>query len=119
MAKAHLRLVHGTVPTNVVEGEPAPVPRSRAAAGARRGPVMPKRPAAAVRKSLRTAIAGVERIRLLIGDADSRRLQRGSAAASELVRYAQRVLDLASELERAVRCERNRNLWRKGKPYAE
>lgn len=83
------------------------------------GPLKPKRPSAAVRKSLRTALAGIERLQVLLGDADPRRLRRGSEAAAELVKYAQRMLALTTELDHAVKCERNRDLWRRGKPYAE
>ena len=85
----------------------------------RRPPRRPKRPTPAVRKSLRVALAGAAGMLEHLDDADPRFPQRADKVASALVAYASKLTALATELKLALHCERQRDLWRKGKPYAE
>lgn len=80
-------------------------------------PRRPKRPAAAVRKSLRSALAGAAVMLEHVDDLDPRFPQRTDKAANALAAYAGKLTALADELKRAVHCELQRDLWRKGKPY--
>lgn len=49
--------------------------------------------------------------------AGSRFPPRAEKAANALAVYAGKLTVLTDELKRAVYCERQRDLWRKGKPY--
>ena len=80
-------------------------------------PRKPVRPAAAVRKSLRSALAGAAVMLEHVDAAGSRFPQRADKAANALAVYAGKLTALTDELKRAVYCDRQRDLWRKGKPY--
>ena len=96
---------------------PPPEAPGKASAGGPLPPRRPKRPAAAVRKSLRTTLAAAQVMREQVDDADPRFPQRADKAARALVAYTGKLAALADELLHALHCERQRDLWRRGKPY--
>lgn len=105
----YLRVMPDAAPAPARSPEPrAPLP-----------PRMPKRSSAAVRKSLRTALDGAQAMREQVGDAHARFPHRADKAAKALATYAEKLTALGAELKEALRRERQRDLWRKGKPYAE
>ena len=82
-------------------------------------PRKPVRTSAAVRKSLRAALAAAQVMRKHLDDADARFPKRADKAANGVATYAAKLAALSVELKHSLHCERQRDLWRKGKPYVE
>ena len=95
----------------LVSDDPAPSPRIP--------PRKPRRPSATVRKSLFAALDAAPVMREHVGDANARFPLRAEKATAALVAYACKLETLTAELKHALHCERQRDLWRKGKPYAQ
>ena len=81
-------------------------------------PRKPRRPSAAVRKCLLAALDAAPVMREHVGDANARFPLRAAKATAALGAYACKLEALSAELKHALHCERQRDLWRKGKPYA-
>lgn len=84
-----------------------------------RPPIKPRRPAAAVRKSLRAALAAAASVTSTVDAADARCVPTARRAARELQAYAQRLTRLADELQHAVECEARYHLWKRGRLYVD
>lgn len=84
-----------------------------------RPPIKPRRPAAAVRKSLRAALAVSGELVDSVAFADARVPAKARKAVHCLDAHAKRVARLVDELRHAVECEARYHLWRRGKSYVE
>ena len=82
-------------------------------------PIKPRRPAAAVRKSLRAALAlSASRLRS-VDDADARNPAKARQSVREIQQHATSLSRLADELAHAIECEARYHLWRRGQSYDE
>lgn len=114
----HLRLVPKALPTSERAAPPNPIARDDA--GRRFGPLKPDRPAAAVRKSLRAALARSASMTEDVYVVDARWPKRALPAAMRLKAHAQRIALLVDELDTAARREINGRRWLQGlPPYVE
>jgi hypothetical protein len=104
---------------SLVQSTPPAVPQAAPERVRQRPPIKPRRPAAAVRKSLRTALATSSRIAGRVIEADARIPAKARRAVLELQGHAKRITALTDELHYAVECEVRYHLWRHGKTYAE
>ena len=82
-------------------------------------PIKPRRPAAAVRKSLQVALAASTGVAGAVAEADARIPAKARKAVDRLDAHAKRVARLVDELRHAVECEARYHLWRRGKSYVE
>ena len=110
--RGHLYLVPKALPAKM-RAEPPPLCTRRLP------PMKPKRPAAAVRKSLRVALAAAATLETQVRVADSRYPRDAQRAVQALQGYAYRLTTLTEELALAIKREGNYHLWRVGKPYVE
>ena len=117
-AQPRLSLVPKTVPASqcTTPDDPTIYDETRR----RLGPLKPDRPAAAVRKSLRAALACSASMASDVYAVDARWPHRALPAAVRLKAHAQRIAALADELETAARREINGRRWLQGlPPYVE
>ena len=117
-ARSHLSLVSRALPATerTTPCDPTTYEDTRR----RLGPLKPDRPAAAVRKSLRAALARSAEMTADVYVVDARWPQRALPAAMRLKAHAQRIALLADELDTAARREINGLRWLKGlPPYVE
>lgn len=98
---------------------PAPAPLPHALPVRQLPPIKPRRPAAAVRKSLRAALAASDGLVGSVAEADARIPAKARAAVQSLDMHAKRITRLVDELRHAVECEARYHLWRRGKSYVE
>ena len=82
-------------------------------------PLRPKRRAAAVKKSLRSALAASTLLQSSVDAADARSAAKARSAVRELEEHAKRLTQLTAELRLAVEREINYHLWRRGKAYVD
>ena len=116
--KRHLTLVPKALPARERARQPSQIARDDA--GRRYGPLKPDRPAAAVRKSLRAALARSASMTEDVYVVDARWPHRALPAAMRLKAHAHRIALLADELDTAVRREINGRRWLQGlPPYVE
>ena len=113
-ARSHLSLVPKGSPTSerTTPRDPITYDDMRR----RLGPLKPDRPAAAVRKSLRAALAQSASMTADVYVVDARWPRRAHPAAMRLKAHAQRIALLADELDTAARREINGRRWLQGLP---
>lgn len=118
----HLRLV--SAGERPARQRPAPrpaIPVQTKPESPRVGPLKPRRPAAAVRKSLRAALARCSALEAEVLACDSRRpTSRALLAIKRLQAHTTRMAALTAELDTAVRREINGQRWLRGQlPYGD
>lgn len=108
-----------SLPPRLYLVQPRAQPDAFPTAGGSVPPVRPRRPAAAVRKSLRTALAASAGLVAEVDAADARYAATARRAVQALQGHANRLSRLTAELHHAVECEVRYHLWQRGRPYVD